>query len=351
MKFRPLQFLSVLISPWFLTGCGLVTPDIAEPWDRDIPPGTLAEDQTHKWPATAQIEFEIRKRIYCDLKEAVQDANTVAVSVGDKYRQLLPNDWGAQLSISLAVDEFSELNPGVALKTPIHNGIVNFVGQYLGPSSIAGAGLLTGAPAAQTYGPLSLGQSYSLGLGGKFASTASRTDTFNPYWSIEYLMKPITEKSDCRTDPFLEKGVIPASSSPLLIQSDLGIKDWLVGAMMVNSTYHSYDVPQSFSGGDSKSSPQKPAKGARKPNFSRGQTDTVTLQLKFVIVSNGNINPTWTLMRVSANTGSPLFSTGRTRTHDVIITIGPNNETSAWAFNSAQIGRAVGASRIVVPVQ
>lgn len=352
MKFRPLQFLAFLISPWFLTGCGLVTPDIAEPWDRDIPPGTLAEDQKLKWPATAQIEFEIRKRIYCDLKEAVQEANTITPSVGNKYRQLLPNDWGAQLSISLAVEELTNLNPGVALRTPIHNGIVNFVGQYLGPSSIAGAGLLTGAPAAQTYGPLTVGQSYQLGLGGKLSSTATRTDSFNPYWSIEYLMKPITAQSDCRRDPFVEKGVIPASSSPFLIQSDLGIKDWLVGAMLVNSTYHSYDVPQSFTGGNSKSSAKKPVKSNR-PKFSQGQTDTVTLSLSFIVVSNGNINPTWTLVRVSANTGStPFFEVGRKRTHTVIITIGPNNETSAWAFNSAQIGRAVGdATRIGVPVQ
>lgn len=353
MKFRPIQFLAVLISPWLLTGCGLMTPDIAEPWDRDIPPGTLADDQKLKWPATAQIEFEIKKRIYCDLKEAVQEANTIKPSVGNKYRQLLPNDWGAQVSISLAVDEFTSLNPGVSLRTPIHNGLVNFVGQYLGPSSLAGAGLLTGAPAAQTYGPLTVPQSYSLGLGGTLSSTANRTDSFNPYWSIEYLMKPITERSDCRRDPFLNAGVIPASSSPFLVQSDLGIKDWLVGAMMVNTTYHSYDVPESFTGGDSKPSLKKSSKGASKPNFSKGQTDTVTLNLSFVIVSNGNINPTWTLVRVSANTGgATLFGVGRKRTHSVIITIGPNNETSAWAFNSAQIGRAVGeATRIGVPVQ
>lgn len=352
MIFRPAGFLATLVLPMLFSGCGLRTPDIAEPWDQDIPPGTLNEDQKLKWSATAQVEYEIRKRIYCDLKEAVQEANKLQPSVGNRYRQLLPNDWGAQLSISLAVEELTDLNPGVALRTPIHNGIVNFAGQYLGPSTISGAGLLTGLPAAQTYGPLAVGQNYALGLGGKLSSTATRTDSFNPYWSVEYLMVPITEKSDCRSDPFLNAGVTPSSSSPFLLQSDLGIKDWLVGAMMVNTTFHSFDVPQSFSGTYSRPVSSEPKKSS-KPKFSKGQTDTVTLELSFIVVSNGNINPTWTLVRASANTGnSPFFNTGRKRTHSVIITIGPNNETSAWAFNSAQIGRSVGAAaRVGTPVE
>lgn len=357
MKFRLIGFFFALISSCFLVGCGLRAPDIAEPWDQDIPAGTFGSKQKYKFSATAQIEYEVKKRIYCDLKRAVQAANALTVTEGKKSRPLLPDDWGAQVSISLAVDELSALNPGVTFNTPMHNGIVNFVGQYLGPSTIGGAGLLTGAPLAQTYGPLSAPQSYALGLGGTLSSTASRTDTFNPYWSIEYLMIPDTETSDCLNDPIRLHGVTPASSSPFILESDLGIEDWLVGAMRANTTLHSVDVPQSFSGGDSQPGAQKSGgktsgKASAKLGFSKNQVDTVTLELKFIIVSSGNITPTWRLVRVSTNSGSPLFNTGRTRTHDVIITIGPKNETSAWAFNSAQIGRAVGAAtRIPIPVQ
>ncbi len=357
MKFQSIRFFFALISSCFLVGCGLRAPDIAEPWDQDIPAGTFGSKQKQKISATAQIEYEVKKRIYCDLKKAVQAANALTVTEGKKSRQLLPDDWGAQVSISLAVDEISALNPGVTFNTPMHNGIVNFVGQYLGPSTIGGAGLLTGAPIAQTYGPLSVQQTYTLGLGGTLSSTASRTDTFNPYWSVAYLMIPDRETSDCLSDPFLvQGGVIPASSSPF-IESDLGIEDWLVGAMRANTTLHSVDVPQSFSGGDSqpgakKSRAQTSGKASAKLGFSKNQVDTVTLELKFIIVSSGNITPTWRLVRVSANAGLPLFNTGRTRTHDVIITIGPKNETSAWAFNSAQIGRAVGAAtRTPIPLQ
>jgi len=355
MKFQSIRFCLALFSSCFLAGCGLRAPDIAEPWDQDIPAGTFGSKQKYKFSATAQIEYEVKKRIYCDLKRAVRAANSLTATEGGKTRPLLPNDWGAQVSISLAVDELSALNPGVTFNTPMHSGIVNFVGQYLGPSSIAGAGLLTGAPSAQTYGALSVPQSYTLGLGGTLSSVASRTDTFNPYWSIEYLMIPDTETSDCLNDPIRIPGVTPASSSPFILESDLGIEDWLVGAMRANTSLHSVDVPQSFSGRDSppqKSRAQTSVKAASKLGFSKNQVDTVTLELKFIIVSSGNITPTWKLVRVSANTGSPFFNTGRTRTHDVIITIGPKNETSAWAFNSAQIGRAVGgATRIPIPLQ
>ena len=66
------------------------------------------------------------------------------------------------------------------------------------------------------------------------------------------------------------------------------------------------------------------------------------LEIKFIIVSNGNISPTWKLVRVTANNGSaPLFATGRTRTHDLIITIGPSNQKTLNTHLASQIGQAV----------
>jgi hypothetical protein len=70
--------------------------------------------------------------------------------------------------------------------------------------------------------------------------------------------------------------------------------------------------------------------------------DTVSIEIKFVIVSNGNVTPTWKLVRVSANTGStPFFGMGRTRTHDVIITIGPKTRATANTHLASQIGVSV----------
>jgi hypothetical protein len=42
----------------------------------------------------------------------------------------------------------------------------------------------------------------------------------------------------------------------------------------------------------------------------------------FVVVASGNITPTWTLVNVSANTAGSLAAAGRTKTGDVIISLG-----------------------------
>ena len=70
--------------------------------------------------------------------------------------------------------------------------------------------------------------------------------------------------------------------------------------------------------------------------------DLFSQEIKFIIVSSGNIQPTWKLIQVSANTGNtPFFSTGRTRTHDLIITSGPQRQRTANDFLATQIGQAV----------
>jgi hypothetical protein len=79
------------------------------------------------------------------------------------------------------------------------------------------------------------------------------------------------------------------------------------------------------------------------PSVGSGSSpDTVSLEIKFVIVSSGNLTPTWKLVRLTANNGAgPLFATGRTRTHDLIITIGPANQMTLNTHLASQIGQAV----------
>ena len=79
--------------------------------------------------------------------------------------------------------------------------------------------------------------------------------------------------------------------------------------------------------------------------------DTISIEIKFVIVTNGNVTPTWKLLRVSANTGSaPLFSLGRTRTHDLITTIGPPGQATANTHLASQIGNAVSNANRAEPI-
>lgn len=52
--------------------------------------------------------------------------------------------------------------------------------------------------------------------------------------------------------------------------------------------------------------------------------DVLTYEIKFIMVSNGNITPTWKLVNVTASSGNlPLLNLGRTRTNDLILTFGP----------------------------
>src|SRR5664279_4186970 len=92
----------VLLASCGLAGCGTVVPDIKEAWDSDIP-GRPAHDgykQTPPIAGAAQIEFEIKKQIFCDLKQAVQAANSYSVENNSTTSAYLPKAWAAQVSLS-----------------------------------------------------------------------------------------------------------------------------------------------------------------------------------------------------------------------------------------------------------
>jgi hypothetical protein len=313
MHRRRVHVFMIVVVGFILSGCGITVPDIKEVWDKDkpadVPPVT-----PEKVPGAAQIEFEIKKRIFCDLKDAVQAVQRIPFKSGPPgkltvtHHGLIPADWGVQVSLSLQVDENSGLNPGVTLTQLMPNAIKAF-----------GPGNTVTTP-----------QSFSLGFGGTFSSTATRIDKFDPYYSIALLSVPNSPSSICldENDPLKKDGWTAASSSPFILESDLGIKDWLLGVMEVDDALPS-DSPPSADG--------KPASAS----VATGK-DTVSLEIKFVIVSNGSVTPTWKLVRVSANSGSsPFFSTGRTRTHDLIITIGGASIQTTNTHLASQIGNAV----------
>ena len=212
-----------LLASCCLTGCGTMVPDIKEAWDSDIP----ATSKTMPVPGAGQIEFEIKKQIYCELRRAVNEANKYAQQDdenGAPLLPLIPKDWGALVSLSLSVDEFSALNPGVAFTDPMANAISTF-------------GVVNKVPVTT-----STPQMFSLGVGGTLSSTATRTDKFDPYYTIEELSRPLEgkdyEKSMCnpakpKNDPLVGAGHTPAQSSPL-ISSELGLTRWILGALFTD---------------------------------------------------------------------------------------------------------------------
>lgn len=98
MRNQRSQLLMILLASCGLAGCGLVVPNIKEAWDSDIP-GAPAENGNGPSPpvaGAAQIEFEIKKQIFCDLKEAVHAANYYYVDEEDRTKTpYLPKDWAA----------------------------------------------------------------------------------------------------------------------------------------------------------------------------------------------------------------------------------------------------------------
>jgi hypothetical protein len=342
--------LTICIS-LILSSCGLEPPKLGEFWVQGYP-----GDKNQEMPkitSTGQMEYEIRKRIFCDLKKAVFEAQKIAFSKEDPKHpgkfipeKIIPETWEAHASISLEVDESTSFNPGVSLNTPLHNATTNFGYENLTPTANVVAN-------AATYPFLSTAQSYAFGLGGNISATATRIDKFDPYYLVSELEKEPKEKQMCYTKPdddthtyevndfFIANGVTPSRSS-LLLTSHLGLTEWLTDAMIVNKFTGSLDEPPGLDEkaieklrdklkeqrdkfekiGYSKSEVSKivatQAGGAGGGGGSGAKPDTVTIEIKFIVVTIGNVTPTWKLVRVSANTGAiPLFATGRTRTHDL----------------------------------
>jgi len=295
------------------------------------------------YTATAQIEYEIKQKVYCELSYAVQQVQKVPN--GSHQKPPIPDGWGVQMQLSLEVDESVSLSPGVTF-TQLLPGIMKVFGVF--------------QVSKFPLNSVSVAQSFSLGFGGTLSRDADRTDKFNTYYSIKDLMQQAARhatpcqndgKPDPRQDPFLSINWTPAASSPLLIESNLGLKDWLEGAMLFDTALPSSSPqpspasnPSNSGGSGSSSGGGKSSSGGGKSSAGGGglPQDSFSQEIKFIIVSTGNIQPTWKLIQLSANTGNtPFFSTGRTRTHDLIITIGPPTQRTTNDFLATQIGQAV----------
>jgi hypothetical protein len=129
---------------------------------------------------------------------------------------------------------------------------------------------------------------FSLGAGLTVSSDATRINTINAYYLVSDL-----ERARCSDEA--------RPNGAFLLQSDLKLSEWLFDAVSasmtntINFTNTALAVPQ----------------------------NVLQHEVKFQIVTSGTLNPSWMLTRLTVNAGSTLFSAGRTRTNDLIITFGP----------------------------
>lgn len=169
--------------------------------------------------------------------------------------------WGAYISLNLTWDEQSNVNPGLTYTTPIGSGSNIF-------SLGAGA---TGSAHATRYEAITFTLENKTLL--REAMLTSRTST----------------GLDCST---LEEGAT--------VESDLKIDEFI------------YDKASIAGGNEARTRP------IDYPQFSTFQ-ETLT----FVVSVSGNVTPSWKFIRLSVNPSGPFLAATRTKTSQIIVTLGP----------------------------
>lgn len=135
-------------------------------------------------------------------------------------------------------------------------------------------------------------ESFTAGLGASLTSTATRTDKLNMFFTVEGLAKGYKPVNL----PCIDR---QQANATLFLESDLKLYDWLHAALLPNFT--NIVAYQS----------------------STSSANVIQHEVKFEIVSNGNVTPSWKLVTLTANTSGTFLSAGRDRTQDLTITFGP----------------------------
>lgn len=234
-------------------------------------------------------------------------AGQVDCELREGMRRLLKNDtahrldflktWGAQAQLILTVDEKTAVNPSLSLTSPFGNS----------------------------------SQTVSVGFGGAFSADATRIDKVTYFYDFRRYLRPDSTADDPTPDPddpSKDLSCIPGAhdTGTFFVYSDLKLRQLLSDALVVKGT-GTGDIAK--------------------------DKQVISHEVKFNIVSDGNITPTWKLVRVTANaSGIPFFDAKRDRTQDLIITLGPTQTTDDMtslapvaqsSANASEFGASVAA--------
>jgi hypothetical protein len=215
----------------------------------------LAVPDIQEFPGgTAQgqvLVHDIVTNINCEVQEAIE-----AVYKHNTHTML--DNWGVQIALSLQVSEKGTVNP-----------TLNWV-----------------PPSAAT-------RIFNLNTGVDLSSEATRIDKLNSFFTVEELRK--------------FKICAYRTNGPMLLQSDLKLKEWLFDVLDVGTTgqvNYGRNTPKSTFG-----------------------NDVISHEIKFEVITGGNLTPGWKLENVSINQDGQLLAANRGRIHDLTITLGPTDET------------------------
>src|SRR6266702_2755196 len=129
---------------------------------------------------------------------------------------------------------------------------------------------------------------FSLASGVNFSADATRKDVINAYFLVSDLVQ-----ARCS----------PASrpNGAFLLQSDLKLSEWLFDAVSASLTRTVDFKNTALAGGN----------------------NILQHEVTFVIDTSANATPTWTFKLVTVNPGGPFLNLDRSRSNDLLITMGP----------------------------
>jgi hypothetical protein len=163
---------------------------------------------------------------------------------------------------------------------------------------------------------------FTLAGGATLSSDALRIDKLNYFFTVKELQKQGTCPEDANANP---------TQGSLLIQSDLKTREWLLSVIMGNGT-------------SEVNLPVGPSTVVK--------TNVLSHEVKFEVVSAGNITPAWKLVHWTVNQAGPFLGASRDRQHDLLLTFGPVDPKTlgpsvpvAQSFLASQIGLAVNNNR------
>lgn len=276
-----------------LTGCGFSTPSFHEFYDSEESATLVQAIQEH---AHCELRDAVQFLVLDDQDAAIEKAKLTGTPVAEPRLDWLKT-WGAQVTLVMTVDEKTSLNPGATLTPPVP------------PASVAfGANKVS-----------SVAQSGSIGLSGTGSVDATRKQTLS--WLVKF--KDWTDDSSLaqarkRRDALYAEALAARSNTVAstcanrigpFVEGDLQFRDWLYTSLL----------PAAVKGGVGGDFPQELAAEA-----AASKKDVLQDDITFVVLYGGSINPAWKLLRVSANQASPsLFGVQRTRTEDLLVTMGP----------------------------
>ena len=148
---------------------------------------------------------------------------------------------------------------------------------------------------------------FNVGAGLNLSADATRTNVIDGYYLVSDL-----ENARC-SDAARPNGLF-------LLQSDLKLSEWLFTAVSASLT-----------------------NTVNFKNTALGVTGNILQhEVKFVIDTSGNATPTWQFKLVTVNPSGPFVSADRTRTNDLLITLGPAVPSVVTASRNGKLVKTAG---------